>query len=230
VGRYRSSGFVSLIASGSETPPLASQTNGIVLRSARRYAPFSGKGEGYGPIFIESAAPSARKLANSSLESLWRPRGSLRARRQWYARFCVDVERAVPARHDGYRRRSGRGRSCHLERRLPKIRRTKAIAEVLKKLRRLSRALARKKLGSHNRAKAKTELARLHVRISNIRSDALHKLTAHLMGHRTIVIEDLNIAGMLANRRLSRVIADVGFMSFGGNWNTRPRCTARTSS
>jgi putative transposase len=80
--------------------------------------------------------------------------------------------------------------------------------------RRFSRALARKKLGSRNRAKAKTKPARLHLRISNTRSDALHKLTTNLIRHRTIVIEDLNVAGMLAHRRLSRAIADVGFYEF----------------
>lgn len=42
----------------------------------------------------------------------------------------------------------------------------------------------------------------------------MHKLTTHLTRYRIIVIEDLNVAGMLANRRLSRAIADVGFFEF----------------
>jgi putative transposase len=67
---------------------------------------------------------------------------------------------------------------------------------------------------SHNRAKAKTKLARLHRRIADIRADALHKLTTSLMRYRTIVIEDLNVAGMLANRHLARAIADLGFFEF----------------
>ena len=96
----------------------------------------------------------------------------------------------------------------------PKLEAPKPLRRYLKTLRRLSRALARKKLGSRNRAKAKTKLARLHLRISNIRSDTLHKLTTNLIRYRTIVIEDLNVAGMLANRRLSRAIADVGFYEF----------------
>ncbi len=85
------------------------------------------------------------------------------------------------------------------------------LGRCLKKVRRLSRALSRKQRGSRNRAAAKSKLARLHARIANIRSDALHKLTTHLTRYRTIVIEDLNVAGMLANRRLARAIADVGF-------------------
>jgi putative transposase len=85
---------------------------------------------------------------------------------------------------------------------------------TLQKLRRLSRALSRKQRGSRNRAKAKTKLARLHRRIADIRVDALHHLTTSLARYRTIVIEDLNVAGMLANRSLSRAIADVGFFEF----------------
>jgi putative transposase len=63
-------------------------------------------------------------------------------------------------------------------------------------------------------ASARTR-ARLHRRISDVRADALHKLTTALVSRfKTIVIEDLNVAGMLANRRLSRAISDVGFYEF----------------
>lgn len=88
------------------------------------------------------------------------------------------------------------------------------LRRYLKKLKRLSRALTRKQRDSRNRAKAKTKLARLHRRIADIRADALHKLTTKLTRYRRVVIEDLNVAGMLANRHLSRAIADVGFFEF----------------
>lgn len=80
---------------------------------------------------------------------------------------------------------------------------------------RLSRSLSRKQKGSSNRAKAKTKLAKLHQRISNIRTDALHKLTTKLATEfGTIAIEDLNVSGMLRNRCLARSIADAGFAEF----------------
>ena len=88
------------------------------------------------------------------------------------------------------------------------------LRRSLKKLGRLSRSLSRKKIGSCNRAKAKTKLARLHRRISDIRADMLHKFTTSLTRHQTVVIEDLNVRGMLVNRKLSRAIADVGFFEF----------------
>ncbi|GAB2495579.1 IS605 OrfB family transposase [Nocardiopsis aegyptia] len=53
---------------------------------------------------------------------------------------------------------------------------------------------------------------RIHHRIANLRQDALHKLTTNLAReYGTVVVEDLNVAGMLKNRRLARHIADAGF-------------------
>jgi putative transposase len=84
-----------------------------------------------------------------------------------------------------------------------------------KRIVRLSRSLARKKKGSANRAKAKAKLARLHLRIANVRKDALHKLTTTLAtNYPTIGIEDLNVSGMLRNGSLARSIADAGFSEF----------------
>jgi putative transposase len=45
-----------------------------------------------------------------------------------------------------------------------------------------------------------------------VRSDALHKATSELAArYETVVAEDLNVTGMLANRRLARAVADQGF-------------------
>ncbi|MHA1587312.1 MAG: RNA-guided endonuclease InsQ/TnpB family protein [Candidatus Thorarchaeota archaeon] len=89
------------------------------------------------------------------------------------------------------------------------------LEKKLKKLRRLSKSLSRKKRGSKNRERARLGLARLHLRIFNIRQDTLHKITTYLAkNHSQIVIEDLYVSGMLRNRKLSRVIADVGFYEF----------------
>ena len=88
----------------------------------------------------------------------------------------------------------------------------KALRTLLTRLRRLSRALSRKVKGSRNRAKAKSRLAKLHARIANVRRDSLHQLSTSLTRRfHTIGIEDLNIKGMLRNRRLARAIADMGF-------------------
>jgi putative transposase len=68
---------------------------------------------------------------------------------------------------------------------------------------------------SANRKKASRALARLHARIARIRADFLHKLTTKLCReNQTVVIEDLNVKGMMVNERLARAIADVGFGEF----------------
>jgi putative transposase len=51
----------------------------------------------------------------------------------------------------------------------------------------------------------------LHTAVANARRDGLHQLSTRLVReHRTIVIEDLHVAGMLRNRRLTRRVAGVG--------------------
>jgi len=86
---------------------------------------------------------------------------------------------------------------------------------LLARLKRLSRNLSHKKKGSNNRHKARLKLARLHRRISDIRRDAIHQLTRQLIKTFDIIgIEDLNVKGMMKNRKLSRSIADMGFFEF----------------
>ena len=91
----------------------------------------------------------------------------------------------------------------------------KPLTKFLKKLKHIQRSLARRKKDSHNRAKLKLKIAQVHAKIVKIRQDSLHKLTTFLTNHFAgIVIEDLNVKGMLKNRKLSRAIADLGFYEF----------------
>lgn len=60
--------------------------------------------------------------------------------------------------------------------------------------------------------KANAARNRVHHRVANLREDALHKLTTAVAAeYGTVVVEDLDVAGMLRNRRLARRIADAGF-------------------
>jgi putative transposase len=85
----------------------------------------------------------------------------------------------------------------------------------LKKLKRFQRSVSRKVKGSKNRRKAARRLARLHRKIANQRANTLHQVTTRLAKTKSvIVIEDLNVAGMLKNYHLAQAIADVGFGEF----------------
>ncbi|MDN5273091.1 RNA-guided endonuclease TnpB family protein [Chloroflexus sp. MS-CIW-1] len=68
---------------------------------------------------------------------------------------------------------------------------------------------------SNNRRKSAATLARLYARLANLRADVTHKLTTRLCReNQAVVIEDVNVKGMLANERLARAISDVGFGVF----------------
>jgi putative transposase len=88
----------------------------------------------------------------------------------------------------------------------------KALQEKLAKLQWRNRL---KQIGSANWRKAQTKIALLHGHIANIRKDFIHKVTTNLAkNHSEIVVEDLNVSGMLANGKLSKAIADSGFYEF----------------
>ena len=82
-------------------------------------------------------------------------------------------------------------------------------------LARYQRRLARCRKGSANRAKAAAKVARAHRKVRNARRDFLHRASTRLVRSAdTIVIEDLNVAGMVRNRRLARAISDCGWGEF----------------
>lgn len=81
--------------------------------------------------------------------------------------------------------------------------------------------------------KANRERNKLHHRVANLRADALHKLTTRVRAeYGTVVVEDLNVAGMLRNKRLARHVADAGFgeirrqLTYKGRRNACPTIVA----
>ena len=90
----------------------------------------------------------------------------------------------------------------------------KFARKAARKLRKAQKSVSRKKPGSHRREKAKRRVARVHRKVSNQRSDFLHKLTTDLtQEYDCICVEDLSIKG-LAKTKLSRSILDAAFGEF----------------
>ncbi|MEA5497479.1 RNA-guided endonuclease InsQ/TnpB family protein [Limnoraphis robusta] len=91
----------------------------------------------------------------------------------------------------------------------------KSYRKLESKLSRLQWLNRRKVKGSANAQRATLKIAKLHQKIANIRKDTLHKLTTYLAkNHSQIVIEDLNVSGMMANHKLAKAIGDMGFYEF----------------
>jgi putative transposase len=107
-----------------------------------------------------------------------------------------------------------------------------------KQLRRASRTVSRRR-GPDRRTgrkpskrweKANAQRNKVHHRVANLREDALHKLATTVAAeYGTVVVEDLNVAGMLRNRRLARRIADAGFAEIRRqlDYKTRRRHASR---
>ena len=84
-----------------------------------------------------------------------------------------------------------------------------------RKLKRAQQALSRKTRGSKRRTKARAKVARLHAHVANQRLDAIHKATTMIARtYSTVCIEDLNVTGMVKNRRLAKAIMDASFGEF----------------
>lgn len=91
----------------------------------------------------------------------------------------------------------------------------RCLAASERRLKRAQKALSRKTMGSNRRAKARAKVVRLHARVANCRSDAMHKATTWLAStYSDISIEDLNTAGMARNRRLAKAVSDAAFGEF----------------
>lgn len=84
-----------------------------------------------------------------------------------------------------------------------------------KRIARAQRRYSRKVKGSKNRDKERKKTAVLYAKTVDIRTDFLHKLSTQIIrDNQTVAIEDLNVAGMMGNKCLSKSIADASWAEF----------------
>jgi putative transposase len=82
-------------------------------------------------------------------------------------------------------------------------------------LARVHRELSRKKKGSNNRNKARIKLSKTYEKLNNIKEYYLHSVTNQLLSeNQTIVMEDLNVKGMLKNHKLAKSIQELSLNRF----------------
>jgi putative transposase len=89
------------------------------------------------------------------------------------------------------------------------------LKSALDNLQRQQRRLSRRQKGSKRRAKQRIKVAKAHLKVSRCRKDFHHKVSTDLVRRfDAITVEDLNIRGMVKNRRLARAISDVAWGRF----------------
>ena len=89
------------------------------------------------------------------------------------------------------------------------------LKKLEQKLKQAQKHLTRKKKGSNGYEKQRLKVAKLHEKIANARLDTLHKVSYSLVKENGIlVVEDLNVKGMMKNKKLAKHIADVSWGTF----------------
>lgn len=89
------------------------------------------------------------------------------------------------------------------------------ILKLEERIKRLQKILSKKDKGSKNYERVRIKLNKTYKKITNIKTDFLHKYTTWLVeNYKIIKIEDLNIDGMKRNRRFAKAISRVNFHEF----------------
>ena len=107
----------------------------------------------------------------------------------------------------------------------PNINKTPKVKKLKKKLRRMQRQVSRKYemnkdgdkfVKTKNISKLETKIKKQYIKLTNIRNDYRQKVTTEIVKTKPsrIVVEDLNVTGMLKNRHLSKAISEQSFYAF----------------
>ncbi len=105
----------------------------------------------------------------------------------------------------------------------------KHLKSDLGRLQFLQRAYSRKQKGSKNQKKAAKKVGKQHIKIADKRQDYINKVSTAIVENQDgVIVENLNIKGMIKNRYLARSIADAGWykliscLKYKADWQGKP--------
>ena len=143
-----------------------------------------------------------------------------RTARTWFACFCIEDGQQAPPVKPGPTIGVDVGAMAVCSDGTT-VENPKALATGLKRLRRLDKAIARSRnvhdrsSHSNRRERLYARRRRLHARVVNVRNDNHHKATTAIAkSFGRVVVETVNVSGMMRNRKLARAIADAGMSGF----------------
>ena len=210
-------GFPRFKSRRAAPPSIRFTTGAIRLGDDRRHVVLPVLGairthEGTGKLHRRIAAGTARILSASVTLS----------RGRWFATFTVEVKRLArtPSRPDAAVGVDLGIKSLAVMSDGAVINNPRNYEKARRKLARTSRTVSRRQGPDHRTGqepsnrwrRANSARNKVHYKVANTRADGLHKLTTALVReYGVIVVEDLNVAGMLQNRKLARHVADAGF-------------------
>ena len=169
------------------------------------------KGECLGNVKTKEPLPKAEKYYNPRI---------VYDGKYWYITFGIDVPEKINDDNNGKTLGVDLGIKTFATVSdgtvIPNINKFRKPKSVYRKIKHFQRKLARCRKGSHNRIKVVKKLQLLHRKLRCIRSNHIHQATTMLVKTKPakIVIECLNVLGMLKNRKLSRAISEAGFHEF----------------
>ena len=190
----------------------------------RKHEQGSRADNGPGTVKVDGKAVILPTIGRVAMVELLRFAGSIRevtvnrTAGRWFACFCVEDGQGPPPPQEGptvgVDVGLGAMATCSDG---TTVENPKALSSALRRLRRLDKAIARSRNvhgrsnQSNRRERLQASRRRLHARVVNVSNDNHHKATtaiAKLAGR--VVVETLNVAGMMRNRRLARAVADAG--------------------